>query len=367
VRREPATLLFMFVIPVVQTIIFGFAIQTEVEDIPTVVLDLDANERSRELADAFESTLTFEIVESVADEASFDRALTAGRARVGLLIPPGFGARLARGEQSSAQVLIDGSDSAVANAALASAKLLGIALSRDVGMTLAAGTLRVPARDEYGRAALPYDLRPRLLYNPDLESARFFVPGLVGIILQLVTLFLTAFSIAREREHGTLEQLFVTPIGRAGLLLGKLLPYCMVGVLEMLLAFALMVYVFDVPIAGSLTLLLGLSTLFLATSLALGLLISTLARTQLSAMQLAFLVMLPSVLLSGFVFPRAEMPAPIRAVSYLLPVSYFIEILRGVILRGADFLDVLPHAAGLLACFVVLLVTSVARFQKRLA
>ncbi len=367
VRREPATLLFMFVIPIVQMIIFGFAIQTEVEDIPTIVLDLDRKEKSRELADAFESTRTFEVVERVLDEDTFDRAMASGRAKVGLRIPPGFGERLLRGEGAEAQVLIDGSESSVANAALSSTKLLGNALSRDIGMRIAESNQRAPARDEFGHATLPYDLRPRLLYNPDLESSRFFVPGLVGIILQLVTLFLTAFSIAREREHGTLEQLFVTPIGRAGLLLGKLLPYSMVGVFEMLLVFVLMVYAFGLPIAGSLWLLLGLSMLFLLTSLSLGLLISTLARTQLTAMQLSFLVMLPSVLLSGFMFPRAEMPALIRAVSYALPVSYFVEILRGVILRGAGLVDLAPHAIGLLACGMILLVVSVSRFQKKLA
>ena len=158
---------------------------------------------------------------------------------------------------------------------------------------------------------MPIDVRPRLLYNPDLESAFFFVPGLIGIILQLVTLFLTSFAVVRERELGTLEQLFVTPVGRTGLLLGKLLPYAFVGFIELLIVIMVMVYVFGVPIHGSIPLLLSLSMLFMVCSLGLGLLVSTLAKTQLEAVQFAFVIMLPSVLLSGFVFPRAEMPLPI--------------------------------------------------------
>jgi ABC transporter DrrB family efflux protein len=225
----------------------------------------------------------------------------------------------------------------------------------------------VPARDPVGRVAIPIDMRPRLLYNPDLESSHFFVPGLVGIIMQLVTLFLTSFAIVREREQGTLEQLFVTPVGRLGLLLGKLVPYSVVGFLEMLIVLSVMVGVFGVPIHGNLVLLLALSTLFLVCALGLGLLVSTLAKTQLQAMQFAFLMMLPSVLLSGFMFPRNEMPGPIYLVSFLVPVTYFIEILRGIVLRDADFLDLVPQVVGLSVCCGVILVLSVRRFRKQVA
>jgi ribosome-dependent ATPase len=188
----------------------------------------------------------------------------------------------------------------------------------------------------------------------------------VGIILQLVTLFLTAFAIVRERELGTLEQLFVTPVGRAGLLAGKLVPYAVVGFVETLIVLTVMVYVFGVPIHGSLVLLLALSLLFLVTSLGLGLLVSTLARSQLEAMQFAFVIMLPSILLSGFVFPRSEMPLPIYVVTFAIPATYFVEILRGIILRGADWLDLLPETIGLAICCVVVLSASVMRFRKQL-
>ena len=366
IRREPATLYFMFVIPVLQTIIFGFAIDTEIRNIPTVVYDLDGRAASRELMQSLQNTRTFRVDTRVYDDESFRRAMTSGRASVGVRIPPDFSDRLVRGEQARVQVLIDGSDSQVANAALNASRQLGIVLSQRIAVHAVEGSGVAPARDEYGDLAVGIEFRPRMLYNPDLISARFFVPGLVGIILQLVLLFLTSFSVVRERELGTLEQLFVTPVSRSGLILGKLVPYALVGVLEMAIVLNAMVYVFDVPIAGSLVLLFGLSSLFIVTALGIGLLVSTLARTQLQAMQFAFLVMLPSVLLSGFMFPRAEMPLPIYVITFAIPATYFIEILRGVILRGADFVDLVPHVWGLLICCVLLLGTSVARFRKQL-
>ena len=210
------------------------------------------------------------------------------------------------------------------------------------------------------------EIRPRLLYNPNLESSWFFVPGLVGIILQLVTLFLTSFAIVRERELGTLEQLFVTPVGRLGLLLGKLIPYALVGCFELLTVLVVMVYGFGVPIQGNLWTLLALSAMFLICALGLGLFVSTVAKTQTQAMQFAFLMMLPSVLLSGFVFPRESMPTPIYLASFAIPATYFVAILRGVVLRGADFFDLAPQALGLALCSLVILVLSLSRFRKQL-
>jgi ABC transporter DrrB family efflux protein len=199
-----------------------------------------------------------------------------------------------------------------------------------------------------------------------LKSAHFFVPGLIGIIMQLVTLFLTSFAIVRERELGTLEQLFVTPVGRGGLLLGKLIPYALIGFIETLVVLAVMVFIFGVPIRGDLVVLLGLSLLFLFTALGLGLLISTLAKTQLQAIQFAFIIMLPSILLSGFVFPREAMPTPMYLLSFLIPVTYFVEILRGVILRAATLADLWQPIVGLTISCVAVLVLSVARFHKQL-
>ena len=367
IRRERSTVFFMIVVPVLQTFIFGYAIQTDIEHIPTVVYNLDGRTESRLLVEAFQNTRTFEVRQQAYDEDSFRRAMTSGRAKVGILIPPDYTDRLLHGQQTQVQVLIDGSDSQVATTALNTANLLGTSRSMNLAKNVIEAQPMVPARDEKGRLAIPVEIRARLLYNPALESSHFFVPGLVGIIMQLVTLFLTSFAIVRERELGTLEQLFVTPVGRLGLLLGKIVPYSIVGLFEMLLVLTVMVYVFGVPIHGSIPLLITLSVLFVMCALGLGLLVSTIARTQLQAMQFAFLMMLPSVLLSGFMFPRENMPWPIYLASFCIPVTYFIEILRGTVLRGADLRDLLPQVFGLSICCLAILSLSVARFRKQLA
>jgi len=366
IRRDPGTLFFAFLIPVLQLAIFGYAIETTIEHIRTVVLDLDGREESRRLVEAFVNSRTFLVVQRVNDQESFDRAIAGGRAKVGVKVPPDFTERLLGGRRASVQVLIDGSDSQVAMTALNTANLLGLNQSLRRARLFAESIQTAVARDPAGRFALPIEVRPRLLFNPDLISSRFFVPALVGIILQLVTLFLTSFSIVRERELGTLEQLFVTPVGRAGLLLGKLIPYAVLGFLETLLILLVMVFIFGVPIHGSLVLLLALSLLFVLTGLGLGLLVSTVARTQPQALQLGYAVMLPSILLSGFMFPREAMPTVIYWLTFAIPVTYFLEILRGIILRSADFKDLLPHVIGLSACCLVILALSVLRFRKQL-
>ncbi len=366
IRRQPITLFFMFVIPVIQTIIFGYAINTRIENIPTVFLDLDGRTDAQLLTEKFLNTRRFETVGRVFDQAAFDGALRSGTAQVGVVIPPNFSERLLLGEQAQVQVLVDGSDSQIATTAQNTAQLLGQTLSVQLAKAKGESLQLAPARDSEGASVLPIEVRTRLLFNPDLKSSYFFVPGLLGVILQLVTLFLTSFAIVRERELGTLEQLFVTPVGRSGLMLGKLVPYAAVGLIEFLIMLNVMVFVFRVPINGSAALLVWLSMLFTVCSLGLGLLISTIARTQLEGFQFAFIIMLPSILLSGFVFPRAEMPLPIYGISFLLPATYFIEILRGIILRGAGLADLTGSVMGLSICAVVVLVASVTRFRKSL-
>jgi ABC transporter DrrB family efflux protein len=367
IRREPTTLFFMFVVPVLQTIIFGYAINTEIENIPTVMLDMDGRRHARELREAFENTRTFHIAERVLDEESFDRAMRSGRAKVGIRIASDYSDRLLAGQQAQVQVLIDGSDSQVATTALNSANLLGLKLSQRQATSIAENLSVAAARTETGRPTIPIDVRSRLLYNPNLESSHFFVPGLVGIILQLVTLFLTSFAIVRERELGTLEQLFVTPVGRAGMLLGKLAPYALLAFAETLIVLNVMAFGFEVPIRGDLWLLLLLSFLFLLCALGLGLMVSTLAKTQLQAIQFAFIIMLPSILLSGFMFPRSQMPTPIYGLTFAIPATYFLEILRAIVLRGADMTDVLPSVIGLIVCTIAILTLSLTRFRKQLA
>jgi ribosome-dependent ATPase len=367
IRRQRTTLFFMLVVPVIQTIIFGYAIDTQIENLPTVVYDLDGRMPARELTEALVNTRKFRVIDRVYSEDAFLRSLVAGNAKVGIKIPPDYSDKLLLGEQAQVQVLIDGSDSQAATTALNSVQLLGLNLAINIAKRKGESLQIGPALDESGHMSLPVEMRPRLLFNPDLKSSRFFVPGLVGIILQLVTLFLTSFAVVRERELGTLEQLFVTPVGRTGLLLGKLIPYAVTGIAETMLILTVMVYGFDVPIQGSIPLLICLSALFLVCALGLGLLVSTIATTQLEAIQIAFIIMLPSVLLSGFMFPRSEMPMLIRPISYFLPVTYFIEILRGIVLRGAGIAELLPWIAGLTVCCIVILTLSIARFRKQLA
>jgi ribosome-dependent ATPase len=365
-KRQRSTLFFIFLVPVLQTLIFGFAINVEIEHIPTVVRDLDGGQEARDLTEALRSSRTFKLLDPVYDEESFRRSLTSGRAKVGVVIPPDYSERLIKGQQADIQVLIDGSDSTVATAALNGANLLGMSRSLAITKTTLEAGRAAPARGPHGEAAQPLEVRSRLLFNPDLKSAYFFVPGLVGIIMQMVTVFLTAFSVVREREMGTLEQLFVTPVGRSGLLLGKLVPYAIVGFIETLIVLVVMVYLFGVPINGNMVLLLGLCLMFLVCALGLGLMISTVAKTQMGAIQAAFLVMFPSVLLSGFMFPRSEMPLPIYLLSYGIPVTYFLEILRGIVLRGADLVDLLPSVSGLAICMTIILGIAIGRFRKQL-
>ena len=364
-RRDRTTLLFTLGVPLLQMTIFGFAIQVTIENIPLAVLDLDGRQDSRRLVDAMVNTRTFQVVRRVNSLEGLRRSLTSGAAKAGLLIPADYSERLLRGEQAEVQLLIDGSDSQVASTALNAGSLLVMQMAVGRARMFGEAMQMAPSRGVTGKAAVPIELRPRMLYNPDLKSSHFFVPGLIAIILQVVLVFLTSFSIVKELEMGTLEQLFVTPVGRLGLLFGKLIPYTLLAFAELLVILVVMRLVFDVPINGRLAVLIGLSLLFIVTALGLGLLISTVSSTQLQAMQFAALIMLPSVLLSGFVFPRSEMPWPLWAIGFVLPVTYFVEILRGVILRGAEIADLVPHIFGLAICCAVILGLSLMRFRKQ--
>lgn len=366
IRRDRVTVFFTFMVPVIQLTIFGFAIDVTIDNIPLAVLDLDGRQDSRELVDALENTQAFLVVEKLSDAESFSRAITSGRAKAGILIPADYSERLLLREKAEVQFWIDGSDSQVATTALNTVNLLAMQTAFGRARSIGESMQVAAARNERGEASSPIEVRARLLFNPNLESSHFFVPGLIAIILQLVLLFLTSFSIVREREMGTLEQLFVTPVGRMGLLMGKLVPYALMAFGELLIILVAMQVIFGVPIHGSLPLLLLLSGLYIVTVLGLGLFISTIARTQLEGIQLAFLIMLPSVFLSGFMFPRSEMIAPIRIIGNFLPVTYFVEIVRGVILRGADTKDLVPSILGLAGCCIVILCLSLRRFRKQL-
>lgn len=357
ISRDPLTLVLMLVIPMIQLAVFGYAINTDVRNIKTAIYDLDHRRESRDLIAAFQNTDYFNITEYVGSDEELNHAIVAGRVKVGIKIPPDYSDRLATNRQATVLVLIDGSDSSIATQSLT--------VSTSVGMQQS--LTRLTEELAQRGAQMPIEVRPKVLFNLDLRSANFMVPGLVGVILQLVTTLLTAFSIVRERERGTLEQLLVTPIKPFGLMLGKLLPYGLIGFFETCTVLTAMRVIFQVPINGSLLLLLLLCVLFLFTALAIGLLISTKAQNQVQAFQLAFLIMLPSILLSGFMFPRDAMPLPMKAIGYVIPATHFIEIIRGIVLRGATLVDLWQPVTTLAVMGVVLFALSALRFRKKIA
>lgn len=360
ISRDPLTLLLMMVMPMIQLLVFGYAINTDVRNIKTAVYNLDPGPQSRDLLHAFENTDYFRIVRYVSSDEELNKSIVTGRVKVGIKIPPDYSDRLLTGRQATVLVLIDGSDSSIATQSLQ--------VSSQVGLTESLERMMTTTTSSQSRTSqLPIEVRPKMLFNPDSRSANFMVPGLIAVILQIITTLLTAFSVVRERERGTLEQLLVTPVRPFGLMLGKLVPYGLIGIVETVTVLTVMRLVFDVPINGSLLLLLSLSILFLFTALAIGLLISTKAQSQMQALQLAWLIMLPSVLLSGFMFPRDSMPVIMQFIGYLVPATHFMEIIRGIVLRGATLVDLLPEVATLVLMGVVLLALSAFRFRKKLA
>lgn len=351
IRRDPATR-FVLAIPLIELLLFGYAIDTNVKNIPTVVFDLNRDRESRELVQEFENTRTFRIIGEVHSDEELRNAIVSGRAKVGIKFPPDYSMNLVNGRPAQVQVLIDGSESTTALQALNSSQQLGF--------------LKSLKREALNIDQFSIDIRPRLLFNPNLESVNFFVPGLIGIILQLVTVFLTAFAIVRERERGTLEQLLVTPVSKGGLILGKLLPYTVIGFGQTGLVLLLMVFLFGVPVNGSVALLLFLSGVFLVPALGIGIVISTFAKNQGEAMQMSLMSMLPTMLLSGFVFPRESMPVIIYFISLFIPATYYLEILRGIILRGAGMAALWDETLVLLGFGIFFMVLSALRFKKHL-
>ena len=353
VRRDPITVFIALMIPMVQLTIFGYALDTDIKHIRTAVLNQDNRPASRQLIDRFKATQYYDIVEYAHGDEALRQAIVDGRVHVGIKIPPDYSERLARREGARVLVLVDGSDSQMAFRAQSTAVSLGLRLS-------------IQQVDKAAISDPPIDIRTRTLFNPDMRSANFMVPGLVGIIMQLVTVMLTALAVVREKENGTLEQLLVTPVSRLGLMIGKLIPYAVIGVVETALVLFVMWAVFAVPINGSMLLLWALIPIFLFAGLGLGLLISTIAQNQAQAFQVSFLVILPSVLLSGFFFPRESMPRAIYPFTTIIPVTYFLEILRGIILRGAGWNELWRQSLILLGMGVGILAVAAARFQKRL-
>jgi len=360
VLRDPRTLAIVLAMPALQLVLFGYAINTVVDHLPVIVLDEAGDPRSRAFVAAFENSGYFDLRDVASSREEVRQAVDSGRAKVGLVIPADFGLQVLRREPAMAQLVVDGSDPNVAQTAIFAAGMVAQVQSAD---TLANALARQGLATSGGATI---ELRPVVLYNPSMLSVTFMIPGLIGLILQFQTLILTAFAIVREREKGTLEQLVVTPIKPWELMAGKLLPYVATAFLAVALALGVGRFWFGVEVQGSLLLLVALSTLFLLSSLGVGLLISTVSQTQTQAMQLALFVMLPSVLLSGFMFPREGMPWIIQQVGLAIPLTYFLQILRGIILKGVG-VEVLFGSVLPLAMFgVVVFALSATRFNKRL-
>jgi ABC-2 type transport system permease protein len=351
VRRDPATLFFSLVIPLLQMVVLGFGIDTNIRQINTVVLNADGRRESRELIDRLKNSDTFHVARYVENDRDLNNEIIAGRARVGIKIPVDYSDRLLHQMSAQVLVLIDGSDSSVAGQA--------------INVTTAIGLDESLRRVLQDRASFAVEMRPKMLFNPDSRSPNFFLPGLTAVLLLNVTTFLTAFSIVREKERGTLEQLFVTPVRPLGLLLGKLVPYLAIGFLELCLILSLMRFVFRVPIHGNVILLAFLSLPYLFVSLSLGILVSSKANSQAEAIQLAFLTFLPSIFFSGYIFPRETMPLFFYLISYLVPASYYINITRGIILRGAGIMHLWLDGLALFAMGSFLLIMAARRFQKK--
>lgn len=351
-RRDKFTLGMLVGIPAIQLLLFGYAIRMEVRNLPTVVLDESRTTESRALVQAMLNTRNFAMAGPVASRTELQQAIERGQARAGLIIPPEFEVDLKRRRTASAQFIIDAADPLASQTAISGAALATAMRNAE----LSRATTLVPR----------LDVRVRPWYNPALESAAFIVPGVIGILLTLTMTAVTALAIVRERERGTLEQLIVTPITRSGLMLGKILPFVLVGYVQMTVILLLGRFVFDVPMRGNVLLLYLLTLPFIVASLAFGLFISTAVKSQVQAVQLSFLVVLPSVLLSGFMFPREAMPELAQWIGGAIPITYYLRVLRGILLKGTGFDALWPDSLILLAFAVVLVTFSAVRFRKSL-
>jgi ABC-2 type transport system permease protein len=356
-RQNPRLFGIVIVAPIIQLTMLGYAATTDVKEVPIVVADGDRSPESRSLIARFDVSRNFAVIDTVTAVSEVDSYLQRGRAWVALAIPQGYGAAIQSGTPVALQVVADGSDSNSTTVALGYATSLVAGYAEELVRT-----------SDPGPRTLAIDTRIRVWFNPQLESRFFMIPGVLALLLLLVTANLAAMGIVREKELGTLEQLNVTPLRRWELIVGKLLPYGVIALIDVFLVTAVAVFWFEVPLRGSLTLLLAMSLIYVLCTLALGLFISTISETQQQAMMTAtFFFLTPMIYLSGFIFPIENMPRIIQYVTYLIPLRYFLVIVRGIFLKGIG-LDLLwPQAAALAAWGAVVLVLAVMRSRKRIA
>jgi ABC-2 type transport system permease protein len=359
-RRDSMAMMLALIVPIIEMVILGAAIDTNVRQVATVVYDqsgvMDGEQAgssaSRDLVNHFRNSDTFRIYKFVHSDRELNEEMVAGRARVGIKIPVDFDRQLLRGESAQVMVIVDGSDSSTAGTAVQVASAIG--LDQSLQRILAQGRSETP----------PIEVRPKMMFNPDSRSPNFFLPGLIAVLMLMISTMLTAFSVVREKEKGTLEQIMVTPVKPMGLMLGKIMPYFVMGLGELVILLSFMRVVFRVPIHGNVLLLIAMTSIFLFVNLALGMLISVRANSQGEAMQASFSLMLPSIFLSGYVFPRETMPLVFRALSDIVPATYMIKIFRGIILRGAGFSQLYMDGLVLLAMGIFVLLLAANKFKK---
>jgi ABC-2 type transport system permease protein len=353
ILRDPQTLFFTLFVPIMELFLLGYAINTNVKHVHTVVYDACNTQESRQLLQQFENSEDFDVVKMVYTDEELSEAIVAGRARVGIKIPSDYSEQLQKGQTAQLLILVDGSESSVAGEAVnvGNAIALRESLARLLGDT----------------KPIPIEARPRVLFNPDTRSANFFIPGLMVVMCQMMATMLSANAIVREKENGTLEQLFMTPIRPGELILGKMGPYIVLTLLEFCMIAFLMGLIFQVPIHGSFMTLLMLALPFVLTMLGVGLWISTRASTREAAGQVAMGTMLPSIFLSGYVFPVDSMLPFFKVLSALFPTTWMIDAARSVILRGGGWQELWFHALVLWTMAIVMLTIGSVMFRKRLS
>jgi len=361
-RQDPRIFSIVFIAPILQLTILGYAATTDVRNVPVVIVDADRSAASQALISRFSAVSTFSIIDIVSSIDEVDPYLEGGRAWMALAIPPRYAENLAMGRPTSLQIVADGSDASSTNIAMGYASNLIAGFAQEIveqKMRSSAG----------GGSAVPgIEPRVRIWFNPTIESRYFMLPGIFALLLLVVTSNLSSMAIVREREVGTLEQLNVTPLGRLQLIVGKLIPYGAIGLIDATIVLVVIVFWFEVPLRGSFFLLVAMSWVYLLTTLGLGLFVSTISRTQQQAMMTStFFFMTPMLYLSGFIFPIENMPAAIQPLTYLIPLRYFVIILRGIFLKGIGLETLWPQALGLLSWGVVILTLAVLRSSKRLA
>lgn len=357
--NDPTTIRIAILLPLIQMMLFGFAINMDVQYVKTAVFNEDLRPQSSELLKGLENTTYFKINHNAYSKQEVIDAIRKGESKIGIIIPPNYSDQRAQGKPADFQVLVDGSDSNVATQILGVASQYGAKLSQEDISNQQRGTNTIDSGPSV-------EAITHVLYNPDLETTFFTMPGLLGIVLLNVTLFLTLLSLVREREYGTMDQLMVTPLTPSGLVVGKMIPYVLLGFFDFNLVLAAMVLIFKVPIIGNLFLLELSALIFLASTLGMGLLISARSSNQMQAAQVAQLVVLPSILMSGFVFSIDAMPLPLQIISHCMPITYFLQVLRGIILRGADFIDLWVPVSAMIILGGAILYSSILSFKRQI-